>query len=119
MASKRQMQVSELIKRHFSDVLREEGYYIYGSALVTVTQVELTPDLSLASIYVSIFNVEDKELALEQIKENLWKLKQNLAKRIRNKVRRIPQLRLFLDETLDELSRIDELIAKYKNNSSS
>ncbi len=114
MASKRQMQVSELIKRHFSDVLQQEGYLIYGGVLVTVTQVEVSPDLSLASIYLSVFNAEDKPLVLEKINQQLWRLKQELVKRIRNKVRRIPSLRLFLDETLDEMSRVDELLARYK-----
>ncbi len=113
MASKRQMQISELIKRHFSDVLRQEGYNIYADTLVTVTQVSVSPDLSLASIYLSIFNADDKALILELINKNLWRLKQELVRRIRNKVRRIPELRIFHDETLDEMSRVDELLAKY------
>ena len=56
MESKRQKQVAELIKRNFGTLLQQEGAYIYGSeALVTVTSVKMSPDMSLAKIYLSVY----------------------------------------------------------------
>ena len=59
METKRQKQVAEMVKRNFSLVLQEEGLNIYGAkALVTVTTVRMSPDLTLAKIYMSIFNTD-------------------------------------------------------------
>lgn len=111
MASKRQSQVASVIKRNFSTVLQQEGSYIYGTqALVTVTNVQVTPDMGEAKIYLSVFNVEDKQTVLLEIEDNAGRLKQQLAQRIRKHVRRVPSLQFFLDDTLDEMYRINEVL---------
>ncbi|OAV43573.1 30S ribosome-binding factor RbfA [Lewinella sp. 4G2] len=111
MESKRQRQVAELIKRNFSSVLQSEGSYVYGTEpLVTVTEVHPTPDLSQCKIYVSIWNTERKEEVIQQMNEEHHRLKQGLAHRIRKHVRRIPAIAFYIDETLDEMNRVDDLI---------
>ena len=117
MESKRQQQVSELILRNFSYVLIQEGFNIYGNKpLVTVTQVKVATDLQLARIYLSIYNVEDKEAVLNQIKENDFKLKQEMYHRLRKQLRRMPAIEYFIDETLDEMYRVEELFQKLEAN---
>lgn len=110
MSSKRQLQVSELIKRNFSIVLQEQGRYIYKDVLVSVTQVAVTPDLSLAKIYLSVYGSEDKESIIDMINEHTHLLKQGLAHRIKKQIRRIPDVAFYIDETIDEIYRIDELL---------
>jgi len=114
MDNKRQLQVGEMIKRNFSPIFQQEGGFIYGAAFVTVTQVKMTPDLSLAKVYLSIFNAPDKELVLEKINNHTHVLKQALAQRIRNHVRRIPQISFYIDETIDEMYKIDQLFKEIK-----
>lgn len=109
MASKRQEQVAELIKRNFGVVLQQEGSYIYGNAFVTVTQVQVTPDLSQAKLYVSVFNADDKQEVLLMMERETRKLKQALAYRIKKHVRRIPDISIFLDDTLDEMYKLNEI----------
>ena len=110
MESKRQLQVAELIKRNFSIVLQNEGGYIYGAEpLVTVTQVKITPDFNLAKIYLSIYNTDHKQGVLLELDEHLTRLKQSLMARIRKHVRRMPDIAFFLDDTLDEMYRLNEL----------
>jgi len=109
MASKRQEQIAELIKRNFGVVLQQEGSYIYGGAFVTVTQVQVTPDLSQAKLYVSVFNAEDKQIVLTMLERETRKLKQALAHRIKRHVRRIPDIAIYLDDTLDEMYKLNEL----------
>lgn len=109
MASKRQEQVAELIKRNFGIVLQQEGSYIYGSAFVTVTQVQVTPDLSQAKLYISIFNAEDKQEILSKLERETRKLKQSLAYRIKKHVRRIPAIAIYMDDTLDEMYKLNKL----------
>jgi len=110
MASKRQLQVAELIKRNFGHVLQQKGSYVYGTeAFVTVTQVQTTPDLSLAKIYLSIYNVENKAEVLAMIEHGMHDLKHELAYRIRKHVRRIPEISVFIDDTLDEMYKLNNL----------
>ncbi len=110
METVRQKQVAELIKRNFSIVLQQEGTYIYGSeALVTVTNVKMTPDFSLAKIYISVYNTENKQEVILELEENMIRLRQSLAHRIKKQVRRIPEVAFFMDDTLDEMYRLNEL----------
>ncbi len=115
MESKRQRQVAALIKRNFSEVLQQQGYYLYGSKpLVTVTEVSVTPDLFLARIYLSIFNADDKQAVLEKLERHNRKLRQALATRIRRHVRRIPEIEFYEDNTLDEMWRLNEVFDKLR-----
>ncbi|MCB9054041.1 MAG: 30S ribosome-binding factor RbfA [Lewinellaceae bacterium] len=110
MESKRQLQVAELIKRNFSVVLQNEGTYIYGAEpLVTVTKVKISPDFNLAKIYLSVYNTDHKQGVLLEMEEHLTRLKQSLTARIRKQVRRIPDIAFYLDDTLDEMYRLNEL----------
>ena len=115
MESKRQLQVAELIKRNFGTVLQQEGIYIFGEAFVTITSVKLTPDLSMAKLYFSIFNTEDKNEVILLMRKNMHTLKQSLVTRIRKHVRRIPELAFYEDETLDEMYRLNKLFDNLNN----
>jgi len=110
MESKRQKQTAEVIRRHFGYVLQQEGIYIYGDAFVTVTKVFVSPDISMAKIYLSVYNVDNKQLIIDRVTHNLAHLKKNLAYRIRKHVRRIPEISFYLDETLDEIDRVNKLL---------
>jgi ribosome-binding factor A len=110
MESKRQLQVAELVKRNISLVLQHEGSYIYGSEpLVTVTSVKMSPDLSLAKVYLSVWNTDNKQAVLLELEEEHNRLRQSLGNRLRRQLRRIPDLALYLDDTLDEMYRVDHL----------
>ncbi|MFT5998009.1 MAG: ribosome-binding factor A [Neolewinella sp.] len=113
MESKRQRQVAEMIKRNFSIVLQQEGSYVYGAQpLVTVTEVHPTPDLSQCKIYVSIWNTDDKQAVIMQMNQDHQRLKAGLAHRVRRHIRRIPDISFFIDETLDEINRVDTMFDK-------
>jgi len=113
MKSKRQLQVAEQIKRHFGIVLQQEGYYIYGAeALVTITSVKMSPDFGIAKIYLSVYNVEDKQSVILLMEEQYPRLRQSLGHRLRKHMRRIPDIQFYLDDTLDEMYRLRDLFGK-------
>jgi ribosome-binding factor A len=113
MESKRQKQVAELIKRNFSIVLQEESPNICGfSILVTVTNVIVSPDMSSAKIYLSIFNTDHKQEPIMLLNEELVLLRSKLGHRIRKLVRIIPTISLYDDDTIDEMYRIDDMMKK-------
>ncbi len=114
--SKRQLQISEVIRRNFSLVLQQEGSYIYGiDILVTVTNVKVTPDLGLAKIYLSVYNTEDKQAVILLLEEEYARLKSSLVSRIKKHTRRIPNFSMYLDETLDEMYKLNHVFDKLNN----
>ncbi len=112
MPSKRQLQVAEVLKRNFSYVLQQEGRFIYEDALVTVTNAAVTPDLSLAKVYLSVYNTENKQGVLLKLQEQQHRLQQLFHHRVRKHLRRTPLISLYLDDTLDEMDRLDQIFRK-------
>ena len=111
MESIRQKQVGELIRRFFGMILTEEGINIYGRGkLVTVTDVKMTPDLVVAKIYVSVYGTEDKPEVILQLEEAHTPLRQALAQKIGKQMRRMPDIEFFLDDTVDEMYRVEDLL---------
>ncbi len=108
--TKRQKQTAEVVKRHFSLMLQEEGAYIYGNEiLVTVTSVKMSPDMNIAKIYLSIYNTEAKQNVIYLLENNHNRLRQQFYQRLRKHVRRVPNMQFYLDETLDEMARLNDL----------
>ena len=111
MASIRQKQVGELIRRFFGMILTEEGNNIYGRGkLVTITDVKMTPDLLVAKIYISVYGTEDKPEVILQLEDSHNLLRQALAGKIGKQMRRMPDIEFFLDDTVDEMFRVDTLL---------
>lgn len=80
--------------------------------MVSVTRAKVSPDLSVCTAYLSIFPSEKADEILTNINKNEKQVRYELGKRIRNQVRIIPELRFFIDDSLDYLEHIDELLKK-------
>ena len=118
MESKRQLKVGETIKRNFSIVLQQEGPYIYGmDVLVSVTTVNMSPDLAIAKIYLSIFNTINKQEVMIMLEESMHGLRQQLYHRIRKHLRRMPAIQFYIDDTLDEMDKLNHLFNKMNSKS--
>ena len=100
METKRQKQVGELLRRQFSMVLQDEGSYIYEKALVTVTRINISPDLLNAKVYLSVFNTDNKQEVMMSIQENNFRLRHALSSKVGKQLRRLPELQFFLDSLL-------------------
>ncbi len=109
METKRQRQVGALIKRNMAEILFIESNYMFMGAMVTVTDVKMTSDLGLAKVYLSIYNAEDKMALINLCNKKNVDFRYSLAKKIRNKVRRIPIIDFYIDETLDEMYKLNDL----------
>lgn len=99
-------------------VLMAEGSYIYGSSvLVTVTSVKMTPDFSLAKIYLSVYNTDNKQEVMLLLEQEMSRLQQALYQRLKKHMRRMPEVAFYLDDTIDEMYRIDDMFNQlYKAN---
>ena len=112
MLSRRQEKFSRLIQKELGLYFLNEGKKIFGNLMISVTQVIVSPDLGYAKIYLSFLNEKDHEKAIATIKEHAGEVKRHFGLRIRNDVRKIPQISFFYDDTLDYIEKIDDLFKK-------
>lgn len=103
--------LSAVIRQDLGDILRD---YQHG-AIITVTQVTMTPDLGLAKIYLSIFGQGRQETEVfKHILSQQADIRNTLAQKIRHQVRRIPELKFYIDDTADYVNRIEQVFSKIK-----
>ena len=112
MDSTRQLKVSRLIQKELGEIFQRETRLLFGNALITVTQVRVSPDLGIAKVYVSLFNIPDNKELLKLIQVHTKEIRMKLSERIKKQVRIIPNLVFFHDDSLDYAMRIDELLKK-------
>ncbi len=116
--SKRQKQVGKLVMEELSDIFRREGMNVVEGGLVSISKVMLTPDLLEARVYLSIFQVNNPEQLMHEIKERTGEWRNLLGQRVRNQLRRVPELHFFNDDTLDYVFKMEELFKKIKEEDS-
>jgi ribosome-binding factor A len=110
--SKRQKQVGKLILEEMSDIFQREGVNIIDGGMVSISKVSVTPDLLEARVYLSFFQIKDPAALLHSIKERTGEWRKSLGQRVRNQLRRVPELQFFTDETLDYVFKMEELFKK-------
>lgn len=116
--TKKQQQIAGLIQKELSTILLQEGTYIYGDALVTITRVRMSSDMGIAYVYASVYNSLYKQEVIKMMWENLSRLRGELGKSIASQVRRIPVLKFFIDDTLDVAEHLDNLFANINKGNS-
>lgn len=109
METTRQAKISRLLQKELSEIFRAETSKMSGT-LVTVTLVRVSPDLSVAKVYLSIFPTEKSQEVLDNIKAQAKTIRYNLAQKVRFQLRKCPELAFYLDDSLDYLDNIDRLL---------
>ena len=98
-----------MLQKELSQIFQEQTRSLHG-VMVSVTRVKISPDLSVCTAYLSIFPSEKAEELIKNITKNDKQIRYELGTRIRYQVRIIPELRFFIDDSLDYIDRIDELL---------
>lgn len=111
MNTTRQQKISRLIQKELSEMFLQQTKLTKG-LMVTVSGVKISPDLSIASVYLSIFPSEKGEETVKNINDNVKDIRYDFGQRVRHQLRIIPELRFFLDTTIDYMAHIDELLKK-------
>lgn len=110
MESTRQKKVSRQLLKDLSEIFQLEGRSLIGTSFVSVTVVRVSADLSVARVYVSVFGAEDKAALLETITKQGYAIRKSLGQRIRNQIRKVPELKFFLDDSVDYSQQIEDLL---------
>ena len=109
---KRQRQVGKLIMEEMSDILQREGVNIIEGGMVSITKVMITPDLLEARIYLSFYQIKDPITLLHKITDRGWEFRKLLGQRVKNQLRRVPEIQFYIDDTLDHVFKMEEIFKK-------
>ena len=107
MDSIRQRQLAKTIQVALSENIQKELSNILEGAMITISGVRVTPDLYIARVYVSIYNHANPTHVLALLDKNNKYIRGLLGNKLRNKVRSVPQLEFFKDDTLDEVQKLE------------
>lgn len=108
--SKRQQKISRLIQRELGDIFQKDTKGYFGDALISVTQVRISPDLSMARVYLSLMMVQDKEGFIEDLGERKGLVRRILGQRIGKNVRIVPDLHFYLDDSAEYADHIEKIL---------
>lgn len=108
-ASTRQLKVARLLQKELSEVLRPEMQLRFPGSMVTLTKVNISPDLGVAHVFLSVFMAKP-ELVITQITLDQSEIRFKLGQRIRHQLRIVPELHFHIDDSLDYIDRIDQLL---------
>ena len=111
METTRQNKISRLIQKELSEIFLLQTKSMNG-VLVSVSAVRISPDMSIARVYLSVFPSGRSQEIVKNINDNMKAIGYELGTRVRHQLRIIPELKFFVDDSLDYAERIDELLKK-------
>ena len=109
MESKRQQKINKLLQKDLGDIFQRESADLFGRAMITVTKVQVTSDLSIARVYLSIYG-SDANKIIHQVRIHSSEIRKQLGLKIRNQLRHVPLLQYFIDDSLDYIANIENLL---------
>ena len=110
----RQDKFERLMQKDLGEIFQRKSSDWFGGAFITVSETTVTPDLLYVKVYLSLFNVKDKDKLMEEIELRSKEIRKILASKIRNSVRKIPELQYFEDNSLEEMNKMDALFDQIK-----
>ena len=110
MESTRQKKVSRLVQKELADIFLKKGNEFAHGKLVSITRVRVSPDLSFAKIYISIFPATNQDEILKSISEHSNKIRFELGQKVRTQLRIVPDIAFHIDDSLDYIDKIDKLL---------
>ncbi|QNL21892.1 30S ribosome-binding factor RbfA [Hyphobacterium sp. CCMP332] len=109
MDSRRQNKVNRLLQKEISEFFQRNAHYGNG-ALITVTEVKITSDLSIARVYLSLIGTKNPQQVIDKVVEKTSSIRGEIGTLIRNQLRKIPEFHFFLDETAQYAQNISKII---------
>jgi ribosome-binding factor A len=110
--NKRQKQVGKLLMEELSDIFQREGMNIVDGGMVSISKVMITPDLLEARVYLSLFQIKEPAALIEKIRERGWEWRKLLGQRVKNQLRRVPDLHFYTDDTMEHVFKMEQLFKK-------
>lgn len=112
MDTTRQQKVSRLLQKEMAELFQRDLQGLFHGKMVTVTVVRISPDLSVARVYLSVFPPAAREEVMKSLEEHNASIRHRLGQKIRHQIRIVPELHFFIDDSLDYYENIDNLLKK-------
>jgi len=110
MESTRQQKVARLIQKEFGEMIQRDLQWIVAGSMVTVTIVRVSPDLSFAKIYLSVFGSVNAQDMIQKLDENKSRIRYAFGQKVRNQLRIVPELAFYHDDSASYAAKIDSLL---------
>jgi ribosome-binding factor A len=110
MESTRQKKVARLLQKELADVFLKKGNELAHGTMVSITRVRVSPDLSFAKVYISIFPALKQDEILKSIEGQSSRIRFELGQKIRSQLRIVPDIAFHIDDSLDYIDKIDKLL---------
>ena len=111
METTRQAKIARLLQKELSEIFRQQTAKTHG-VIISVSAVRVTPDLSIARAYLSVFPSDNAPAIMENINRSAKTIRYELAAKVRYQLRKTPELQFYLDDSLDYIENIDHLLEK-------
>ncbi|MEO9805732.1 MAG: ribosome-binding factor A [Reichenbachiella sp.] len=111
MSSTRQLKYAGLIQKDLSELFQRDSRHWFGNAFITITDVDVSPDLSFAKIYLSLMMVDDENAFLELVKSKKSEIRKALGLKIGKQVRIVPDLNFYIDDTQENAQKIEDILS--------
>ncbi len=106
----RQQKVARQIQKDVSDIFLKAGSALVAGSMVTVSVVRISPDLSFAKVYLSVFPFAKAQETVKKIQDNAWMMRMELGKRTKNQLRIVPELAFYVDDSLEYAQTIENVL---------
>lgn len=110
MESKRQVKFGRQLQKDLAEIFQKDPNHYFGSSLTTISEVSVSPDLGLARVYLSVFPINQSEKVFNHLNEIKSEIRLKLGKKIGSRVRIVPEIAFFHDDTQEQAGKIDNLI---------
>ena len=110
--STRQLKVARELQRDLAEIIRRKGMAVFGGAMVSVSEVRISPDLSVAKVYVSVFPSAKAPEVMGLLEEQNRSIRGELGREVGRQLRIVPELVFYLDSSIDYAEHIEELLKK-------
>jgi ribosome-binding factor A len=110
MDSTRQKKISRLIQKELAEIFLRKGTEIAPGKMISITRVRVSPDLSFAKTFISIFPSNDQDAVLTSIHSHTPKIRYELGQKVRTQLRIVPEIVFYIDDSLDYIDNIEKLL---------
>jgi ribosome-binding factor A len=112
MSTVRQNKVASLVQKNLADIFQKEMKNAFGPGMITVTHVFMSPDLSFAKTYLSIFPINEKEKILGAVRKQTKEIRKLLGMRIKTQLRIVPEIAFFADESAEYAEKMEKIFKR-------
>lgn len=114
MNSRRQEKFAKLMQKDLGDIFLQKTNTLFNGNFITISNVFVSPDMGYLKVYLSFFKPDNQKELLELIQQNKKEIRHELAKKVKNQVRKVPEIEFYIDDSLDYVEKMEGIFNDIK-----